>query len=113
MKRLNDMEAVLLYGEAPDLHMDTLKVATVHAENSGSPFTFEAFGKSFEERLRRWDPLRWCLIENPWRNHHAVWVEDSEVDLGHHLPTAFAPAVFRRKATRAAANAHRTDGALS
>jgi len=113
MKRLNDMDAVLLYGEAPNLHMDTLKVAIVHAENSGSLFTFEAFGESFEERFRLWDPLRWCLIEIPWRNHHAMWVEDSEVDLGHHLPTAFASAVSRRHVARAAANAHRTDGTLS
>jgi len=51
MKRLNGMDAVLVYGEAPNLHMHTLKVAVLHAERSGTSYAFESFRKSFEERL--------------------------------------------------------------
>jgi diacylglycerol O-acyltransferase / wax synthase len=47
-----------VYGEAPNLHMHTLKVAIVQVERSGTSFTFESFRKTFEERLRYLDPLR-------------------------------------------------------
>jgi hypothetical protein len=85
MKRLNGMDAVLLYGEAPNFHTPTLTVAVVQAERSGTSFNFESFRKTFEERLRYLDPLHWRLVETPWRLHHPLWVEDCEVDLDYHL----------------------------
>jgi diacylglycerol O-acyltransferase / wax synthase len=97
MKRLNGMDAMLLYGEAPNLHMHTLKVAVLHAERSGTSYTFESFRKSFEERLRYLDPLRWRLIETPWRLHHPLWVEDCEVDLDYHLRRVKVPSPGGRR----------------
>jgi len=114
MKRLNGMDAVLVYGEAPNLHMYTLKVAIVHAERSGTSFTFESFRKTFEERLRYLDPLRWRLIETSWRLHHPLWVEDCEVDLDYHLRRVEVPSPGGRRelvsVAMASANDHHSDG---
>lgn len=97
MKRLNGMDAMLLYGEAPNLHMHTLKVAIVNPEESANPFTFESFRRSFEERLRHLEPLRWRLVETPWRLHHPVWIEDGDIDLDYHLRRVMVPSPGGRR----------------
>ncbi|MDT5163397.1 MAG: diacylglycerol O-acyltransferase / wax synthase, partial [Mycobacterium sp.] len=46
MKRLNGMDAMLLYSETPNLHTHTLKVAIVDPGDSpagGAEFSFDAF----------------------------------------------------------------------
>jgi diacylglycerol O-acyltransferase / wax synthase len=117
MKRLNGMDAVVVYGEAPNLHMHTLKVAIMHAERSGTSFTFESFRETFEQRLRYLDPLRWRLVETPWRLHRPLWVEDCEVDLDYHLRRVKVPSPGGRRelvsTAMASANDHRSDGSRS
>jgi diacylglycerol O-acyltransferase len=41
MKRLNGMDAMLLYSETPNLHTHTLKVAVVNAADYDGEFTFD------------------------------------------------------------------------
>ena len=81
MKRLNGMDAMLLYSETPNLHTHTLKIAIV----DGSDFTFEVFRHTLLRRLHRLDPLRYKLVDIPWRLHHPMWLENCEVDLDYHL----------------------------
>jgi diacylglycerol O-acyltransferase / wax synthase len=83
VKRLNGMDAMLLYSETPNLHTHTLKVAVVDATESD--FGFEAFRDTLLRRLHRLDPLRYKIIDIPWRLHHPMWLENCEVDLGYHL----------------------------
>lgn len=88
MKRLNGMDAMLLYSETPNLHTHTLKVAVVKASGRDGDFTFDMFRHTLLRRLYRLDPLRYKLVDIPWRLHHPMWLENCEVDLDYHLRRA-------------------------
>jgi diacylglycerol O-acyltransferase len=85
VKRLNGMDALLLYGETPNLHTHTLKVAVVDAARYPGEFNYELFRRTFGERLPLLDPLRYQLVDMPWRLHHPMWLEDCDVDFDYHL----------------------------
>jgi hypothetical protein len=84
VKRLNGMDAMLLYSETPNLHTHMLKVAIVDATGFDGEFTFDVFRHTLLRRLHRLDPLRYKLIDIPWRLHHLMWLENCEIDLDHH-----------------------------
>ena len=85
MKRLNGMDAMLLYSETPNLHTHTLKVAVIDAAEFEGQFGFEAFRRTVARRLHLLEPLRYRLVDIPWRLHHPMWLEDCAVDLDYHL----------------------------
>jgi WS/DGAT/MGAT family acyltransferase len=85
MKRLNGMDAMLLYSETPNLHTHTLKVAIVHTADYAGEFTFDVFRQTMARRLHLLDPLRYQLVDIPWKLHHPMWLEDCPVDLDYHL----------------------------
>ena len=58
VKRLNGMDAYLLYTETPSLHSHTLKVAVIDASGFGGEFGFEEFRTHFRRRLHLLEPLR-------------------------------------------------------
>jgi diacylglycerol O-acyltransferase len=80
------MDAMLLYSETPNLHTHTLKVAVIDANES--EFSLDLFRDTLLRRLHRLDPLRYKLIDIPWRLHHPMWLENCEVDLDYHLRRA-------------------------
>lgn len=79
MKRLNGMDAMLLYSETPKLHTHTLKVAVIDAADYDGEFTFDVFRRTMLRRLHRLDPLRYMLVDIPWRSHHPMWLENCQV----------------------------------
>ena len=85
MKRLNGMDAMLLYSETPNLHTHTLKVAVIDPSAGDVEFDFDAFRHHLRRRLHLLEPLRYKLIDIPWRLHHPMWLEDCDVDLEYHL----------------------------
>jgi diacylglycerol O-acyltransferase len=85
VKRLNGMDAMLLYSETPNLHTHTLKVAVVNTSDYAGEFSFELFRRTFRERLHLLDPFRYVLVDIPWRLHHPMWLENCAVDLDYHL----------------------------
>ncbi|ORV86975.1 diacylglycerol O-acyltransferase [Mycobacterium interjectum] len=91
MKRLNGMDAMLLYSETPNLHTHTLKVAVLDPPDSGDDFGFEEFRHHVRRRLHLLEPLRYKLVDIPWQLHHPMWQEDCEVDLDYHLRRARVP----------------------
>ena len=97
MKRLNGMDALLLYSEAPNLHTHTLKVAIVDAANYDGEFDFEAFRQTFRRRLHLLEPLRYKLVDIPFRLHHPMWLENCDVDLDYHLRRVRVPAPGGRR----------------
>jgi diacylglycerol O-acyltransferase / wax synthase len=97
MKRLNGMDAMLLYSETPNLHTHTLKVAIVNAADFDGDFNFDVFRQIIERRLHLLDPLRYKLIEIPYRLHHPMWLENCEVDLDYHLRRVQVPSPGGRK----------------
>ena len=84
MKRLNGMDAMLIYSETPNLHTHTLKVAVIDAADCPD-FGFGAFRDHLRRRLPLLEPLRYKLIDVPWRLHHPMWQADCEVDLDYHV----------------------------
>lgn len=83
MKRLNGMDAILLYSEAPNVHAHTLKVAIV--DNADGRFTLEVFREAVAQRLHLLEPLSYKLIDIPGRVHHPMWLQNCPVDLGYHI----------------------------
>ena len=97
MKRLNGMDAMLLYSETPNLHTHTLKVAVVDAAGFGGDFNFSVFRRTVAERLHLLEPLRYRLVEIPGRLHHPMWLENCQVDLDYHLRRVTVPAPGGRR----------------
>lgn len=97
MKRLNGMDALLLYSETPNLHTHTLKIAVVDAARYPGEFSYELFRRTFGERLPLLDPLRYQLVDIPWRLHHPMWLEDCDVDFDYHLRRVDVPAPGGRR----------------
>jgi diacylglycerol O-acyltransferase / wax synthase len=89
VKRLNGMDAILLYSEAPNVHTHTLKIAIV--DNSDGRFTVDAFREILRQRLQRLEPLRYKLVDIPGRLHHPMWLENCPVDLDYHVRCVQVP----------------------
>ena len=83
MKRLNGMDAILLYSETPNVHTHTLKIAIV--DNSNGRFTVDLFRETLLQRLQRLEPLRYKLVDIPGRMHHPMWMENCQVDIDYHV----------------------------
>jgi diacylglycerol O-acyltransferase len=97
MKRLNGMDAMLLYSETPNLHTHTLKVAIVHTADFEGEFSFDVFRRTIARRLHLLDPLRYRLVDIPLKLHHPMWLEDCPVDLDYHLRRVRVPAPGGRR----------------
>ena len=97
MKRLNGMDAMLLYSETPNLHTHTLKVAVIDAADFDGEFTFDVFRRTIQRRLHLLDPLRYRLVDIPWKMHHPMWMENCDVDLDYHLRRVQIPAPGGRR----------------
>jgi diacylglycerol O-acyltransferase / wax synthase len=97
VKRLNGMDAMLLYSETPNLHTHTLKVAIIDAANFDGEFNYETFRHHLRRRLHLLDPLLYRLVDIPWRLHHPMWLENCEVDLNYHLRRVRVPAPGGRR----------------
>jgi diacylglycerol O-acyltransferase / wax synthase len=85
VKRLNGMDAMLLYSETPNLHTHTLKVPIIDATDFDGEFSYDVFRHHLSRRLHLLDPLRYKLVDIPWRLHHPMWQENCRVDLDYHL----------------------------
>jgi WS/DGAT/MGAT family acyltransferase len=97
VKRLNGMDAMLLYSETPNLHTHTLKVAIVDVAEHDGEFGFDVFRHTLLRRLHRLDPLRYKLVDMPWRLHHPMWLQNCEVELDYHLHRVQVPSPGGRR----------------
>lgn len=91
------MDAMLLYSETPNLHTHTLKVAIINAAEFDGEFTFDHFRRTIARRLHLLDPLRYRLVDIPFRLHHPMWLEDCPVDLDYHLRQVQVPSPGGRR----------------
>jgi diacylglycerol O-acyltransferase len=86
MKRLRGWDAVLLYSEAPNVHMHTLKIAVIDLQGVGDRnFGVEEFRQVIRGRLYKLDPFRYQLVDIPFKFHHPMWRENCDVDLDYHI----------------------------
>ena len=86
------MDAMLLYSETPNLHTHTLKIGIINAADFDGEYGFDVFRETVARRLHLLDPLRYRLVDIPWRLHHPMWMENCDVDLDYHLRRVQVPA---------------------
>lgn len=91
MKRLNGMDAMLLYSETPNVHMHTVKIAIIDTSDFDGEFTFELFRDVLRRRMHLLHPLRYQLVDIPLRVHHPIWLENCDVDFDYHLRRVVVP----------------------
>jgi diacylglycerol O-acyltransferase / wax synthase len=97
MKRLNGMDAMLLYSETSNLHTHTLKVVIVNAADFDGEFNYDLFRQTVQRRMHLLDPLRYKLVEIPFRLHHPMWLQNCRIDFDYHLRRVQVPSPGRRR----------------
>ena len=95
MKRLNGMDALLLYSETANVHTHTLKIAILDTEEV--EFGYDEFRRVLQQRLHLLEPLRYQLVDIPWRLHRPMWLQNCDVDLDYHLRRVQVPAPGGRR----------------
>jgi diacylglycerol O-acyltransferase len=96
MRRLNGVDALMLYSETPEIHMHTLKIGILDVSGVDG-YSFELFRRIAYPRLMALAPLRYQLVDVPMRLHHPMWVENDDIDLDYHLRPARVPAPGGRR----------------
>lgn len=97
MKRLNGMDALLLYSETPNVHTHTLKIAILDTGDRDVEFGFDDFRRTLEQRLPILEPLRYKLVDIPWRVHRPMWLQNCDVDVDYHIRRVQVPAPGDRR----------------
>ncbi len=97
MKRLNGVDALMLYSETPEIHMHTLKIGILDVSGV-EDYSFDMFRQVAYPRLMALSALRYQLVDIPLRLHHPMWWENHDIDLDYHLRQArVAPPGGRRE----------------
>ena len=97
MRRLNGVDALMLYSETPEIHMHTLKIGVLDVSGVEGGYSFELFRRVAYPRLMALSPLRYQLVDVPLKLHHPMWVENDDIDLDYHLRRARVPAPGGRR----------------
>lgn len=82
LERMTGIDAGFLYMETPSVHMHTLKIAILEADEA---LTYDTFVAGLLSRLKRLPPLRRRVVEVPFGLNHPVWMTMSRVDVAHHI----------------------------
>lgn len=96
MKRLNGVDAMMLYSETPEIHMHTLKIGVIDVSTLEG-YDLDLFRKLAKSRLHALAPLRYQLIDIPLKFHHPMWVQNAEIDLDYHIRRATVAAPGGRR----------------
>ncbi len=82
IERMTGFDAGFLYMETPSVHMHTLKIAILEADDA---LSYDAFVAGILARLKRLPPLRRRVVEVPFGLNHPVWVTQPRIDVPHHI----------------------------
>lgn len=82
IERMTGFDAGFLYMETPSVHMHTLKIAILEADDA---LSYDAFVSGILARLKRLPPLRRRVVEVPFGLNHPVWVTQRRIDVPHHI----------------------------
>ncbi|WP_165789295.1 WS/DGAT/MGAT family O-acyltransferase [Mycolicibacterium agri] len=97
MKRLNGVDALMLYTETPEVHMHTLKIGVLDVSRVSGGFSFDLFREVAFPRLQAMAPLRYQLVDIPLKLHHPMWVVNDHIDFDYHVRRARVPAPGGRR----------------
>jgi diacylglycerol O-acyltransferase / wax synthase len=85
VKRLNGVDALMLYSETPEIHMHTLKIGILDVSGVEGGFSIDLLREVGYPRLMALPPLRYQLVDIPLKLHHPMWVQNADIDLNYHL----------------------------
>ncbi len=97
MKRLNGVDALMLYTETPEIHMHTLKIGVLDVSSFEDGYSFDLFRRIAYPRLQAMAPLRHQLVDVPLKLHHPMWVVNDDIDFDYHVRQARVPAPGGRR----------------
>jgi WS/DGAT/MGAT family acyltransferase len=87
---------MMLFSEAANVPMHTVKIAIVDAPGAGE-FSVETARKVVQQRLHRFEPMRRVLVDTPYGFHRPMWRENCPVDLAYHVRPLHLPAPGGRR----------------
>jgi len=85
------MDVLLLYSEAPQIHMHTMKIGVLDVSQVDGGFDFALFRQVAAPRLQALAPLRYQLVDIPGHIHHPMWRVNADIDLDYHLRSVSVP----------------------
>src|SRR5438552_3924026 len=85
MRQLAGTDAYHVLEETPAQHMHTMKIAIVDAATATAPVTVDAVRAWAAERLPLIPPLRWRLVEMPFRLARPAFVDAPQLDVDYHV----------------------------
>jgi diacylglycerol O-acyltransferase / wax synthase len=85
MKRLNGLDAMLVYSETPQIHTHTIKLGIFDLSGLRNGYTFESFRRVMAARMLGLAPMRYRLVDIPFKFHHPMWQENSPTDTYDHI----------------------------
>jgi diacylglycerol O-acyltransferase len=97
VKRLNGVDALMLYTDTPEVHMHTLKIGVLDVSNVEGGFSFDLFRAVAFPRLQAMAPLRYQLVDIPLKLHHPMWVVNDHIDFDYHVRPTRVPAPGGRR----------------
>src|SRR6478736_2014978 len=97
MRRLNGVDALMLYTETPEIHMHTLKIGVLDVSDLEGGYSFDVFRHIAYPRLSAMAPLRHQLVDVPLKLHHPMWVVNDDIDFDYHVRRVRVPAPGGRR----------------
>ena len=80
MKRLNGLDAMLVYSETPQIHTHTIKLGIFDVSGLRNGYSFESFRRVMAARMLGLAPMRYRLVDIPFKFHHPMWQENALTD---------------------------------
>ncbi|PQE00055.1 wax ester/triacylglycerol synthase family O-acyltransferase [Mycobacterium sp. EPG1] len=98
MKRLNGLDAMLVYSETPQIHTHTIKLGIFDVSGLRNGYSFESFRRVMAARMLGLAPMRYRLVDIPFKFHHPMWQENALTDTYDHISRVIvAPPGGRRQ----------------
>jgi WS/DGAT/MGAT family acyltransferase len=92
MRRLNGIDALMLYLDGGSAYNHTLKISVLDPSTDPDGWSFPKLRRMFEQRAHLLPEFRMRYLPTPLGLHHPIWVEDPEFDLDAHVRRVVCPA---------------------
>jgi len=92
MRRLNGVDALMLYLDEGSAYNHTLKISVLDPSTDPDGWSWPKARQMFEERAHLLPVFRLRYLPTPLGLHHPIWVEDPEFDLDAHVRRVVCPA---------------------
>lgn len=97
MERLTAFDASLLYAESSSVPLHVCSIAELDTSTIRGGYNFDGVRDHLASRMRALPELRAKLANSQLNLDHPVWVEDTELDVSHHLHRIALPAPGGRR----------------